>query len=171
METWFLNHVLGLSLLVLHLGLPGPLRAGTPSNNSTNAATPGLVHSVATDEVRSMENSATSNSYSSETLTPSQRNLLLRHAAETHAATAGNFGTDQTQSITETSSGSIETANPLSTEPLTSNFVTATEASSSSSNSRDWKDSSSSSSSSRDWKDSSSSSRTSSSRDWKDSRQ
>lgn len=55
------------------------------------------------------------------------------------------LGTDQTQSITETSSGSIETANPLSTEPLTSNFVTATEASSSSisnsdSNSRDWKD-------------------------------
>ncbi|XP_039456366.1 protein HEG isoform X1 [Oreochromis aureus] len=162
METWFLNHVLGLSLLVLHLGLPGPLRAGTPSNNSTNAATPALDDSVATDEVRSMENSATSNSYSSETLTPSQRNLLLRHAAETHAATAGNFGTDQTQSITETSSGSIQTANPLSTEPLTSNFVTATEASSSSisnsdSNSRDWKDSSSSisnsDSNSRDWKD------------------
>ncbi|XP_063355619.1 protein HEG isoform X2 [Pelmatolapia mariae] len=143
METWFLNHVLGLSLLVLHLGLLGPLRAGTPSNNSTNAATPGLDDSAATDEVRSVENSATSNSYSSETLTPSQRNLLLRHAAETHAATAGNFGTDQTQSITETSSGSIETANPLSTEPRTSNFVTATEASSSSSsnsNSRDWKD-------------------------------
>lgn len=92
METWFLNHVLGLSLLVLHLGLPGPLRAGTPSNNSTNTATPALDDSVATDEVRSMENSATSNSYSSETLTPSQRNLLLRHAAETHAATAGNFG-------------------------------------------------------------------------------
>nr|XP_024661135.1 protein HEG homolog 1 [Maylandia zebra] len=195
METWFLNHVLGLSLLVLHLGLPGPLRAGTPSNNSTNTATPALDDSVATDEVRSMENSATSNSYSSETLTPSQRNLLLRHAAETHAATAGNFGTDQTQSITETSSGSIETANPLSTEPLTSNFVTATEASSSS-NSRDWKDSSSSISSSsssdsnsRDWKDSSSSSSSTStstsstaaadssissssdsnSRDWKDS--
>ncbi|XP_047198614.1 protein HEG [Hippoglossus stenolepis] len=37
METWFLNHVLGLSLsLLLLLGLPRPLGAGTPASNSSD---------------------------------------------------------------------------------------------------------------------------------------
>lgn len=81
METWFLNHVLGLCLLVLHLGLPRPLGAGTPGNNSTDPGTAGLRYSAAADELRTAGNDATSTSYSSETLSPSQRSLLLRRAA------------------------------------------------------------------------------------------
>lgn len=88
METWFLNHVLGVSLSVLLLGLPGPLGAGTPSNNSTDPVTAGLYHSAATDELSNLENNATSTSYSSESLSPSQRNILLTHTAETHTAAA-----------------------------------------------------------------------------------
>lgn len=92
METWFLNHVLGLSLSVLLLGLPGPLGAGTPSSNSSDPVTAGFSSSAATDELRAMGHNETSTSYSSESLSPSQRNLLLTRTAETHAATAGNFG-------------------------------------------------------------------------------
>lgn len=92
METWFLNHVLGLSLSVLMLGLPGPLGAGTPSSNSTDPVTAGFYSSVATDELGNMENNATSTSYSSESLSPSQRNILLTHTAETHTAAAGSVG-------------------------------------------------------------------------------
>lgn len=92
METWFLNHVLGLSLSVLLLGLPGPLGAGTPINNSSDPVTAGFSFSTATDELSYTENNATSTSYSSESLSPSQRNLLLTHAAETHTAAVGNFG-------------------------------------------------------------------------------
>ncbi|XP_049904756.1 protein HEG [Epinephelus moara] len=124
METWFLNHVLGVSLSVLLLGLPGPLGAGTPSNNSTDPVTAGFYHS---DELSNLENNATSTSYSSESLSPSQRNILLTHTA------AADLDTEQTQTFTETSSRSLETTR-LSTEPLTSTLVVATtEASSSSS--------------------------------------
>lgn len=133
METWFLNHVLGLSLSVLLLGLPGPLGAGTPSNNSTDPVTEGFSYS---DGLGDMENNATSTENSSESLSASQRNLLLTHSAG-HAATAAHLDTEQTKSFTETSSRSLE-AISLSTEPPTSNHVTATEASSSSS--RDWED-------------------------------
>ncbi|XP_044072855.1 protein HEG isoform X2 [Siniperca chuatsi] len=138
METWFLNHVLGLSLSVLLLGLPGPLGAGTPSNNSTDPVTAGFDYSF-TDG--NMENNATSTSSSSESLSPSQRDILLTHTAQTHAAetdtaAAGNFDTEQTQAFTETSSRSLE-AISLSTEPLASTLVVATTEASSS---RDWKD-------------------------------
>lgn len=93
METWFLNHVLGVSLSVLLLGLPGPLRAWTPNNNSTDPVTAGFYSSAATDELSDMGNNETSTSYSSESLSPSQRNILLTHTAETHtAATAGSSG-------------------------------------------------------------------------------
>lgn len=136
METWFLNHVLGLSLSVLLLGLPGALGAGTPSNNSTDPVTAVFDYSTAKDKLRNLENNATSTSYSSESLSPSQRNSLLTRAAETHTPTAGNFDTEQTQTFTETSSGSLEDIS-LSTEPLASTFVVATTESSSSQN---WKD-------------------------------
>lgn len=92
METWFLNHVLGVSLSVLLLGLPGPLGAGTPSNNVTDPVTVGFYSSPATDELSSIENNATSTSSSSESLSSSQRNILLTHSAETHTAAAGSFG-------------------------------------------------------------------------------
>ena len=96
METWFLNHVLGLSLSVLLLGLPGPLRAGTPYNSSTDPGATGLYYSTATNELGDMEYKVTSTSQSSsESLSPSQRNLLLTHTAETQttaAAAAGNLG-------------------------------------------------------------------------------
>nr|XP_020463366.1 protein HEG homolog 1 [Monopterus albus] len=132
METWFWNHVLGLSLSVLLLALPGPLGAGTPSNNSTDPITSGFYYSTATDEPSSTDSNATSSFHSSDSLSPSQRNLLL-----THTAPAGNFDTEQTQTFTETSSRSIETMS-LSTAPLTSTLVVATTEASSSSSS-DWK--------------------------------
>ncbi|XP_041662660.1 protein HEG [Cheilinus undulatus] len=133
METWFLNHVLSLSLSVLLVGLPGPLWAGTLSNNITDPVTAGFYFTTGTNELSDVENNATSTSSSSENLSPSQRNILLTHAAETHTAAAGNFDTEQTQ--TETSSLSLESTS-LSTEPLTSTLVVVTtEASSSSSSS------------------------------------
>ncbi|XP_070694782.1 protein HEG [Pempheris klunzingeri] len=139
METWFLNHVLGLSVSVLLLlALPGPLGAGTPSNNSTDSVTAGFYDSAATDEPSRMENNATSTSYSSESLSPSQRNILLTHTAETHtaAAAAGNVEAEQTQTFTETSSESLEVMS-LSTEPLTSTLVVATTEASSSTDLKD----------------------------------
>ncbi|XP_072253336.1 protein HEG [Leuresthes tenuis] len=140
METWFLNHVLGLSLSVLLLGLR-PLEAGTPANHSASPVTDGFYYSEATDELGNTGNGATATSYSSESLSPSQRNLLLTHTAVTHTAPAGNFDTEQTKSFTETSSGSPEATN-LSAEPLTSTLISTSEASSSSSSSSssDWED-------------------------------
>lgn len=93
METWFLNHVLGLSLSVLLLGQPGLLGAGTPSHNSTDPVTAGVNYSTATDEPNDLGNNATSASHFSESLSPSQRNILLSVADESHtAAAAGSLG-------------------------------------------------------------------------------
>ncbi|XP_028249468.1 protein HEG [Parambassis ranga] len=147
METWLLNHVLGLSLSVLLLGLPGPLGAGTPNNNSsTKPVMEGFYNSAVTDGLGNMETSATSTLYSSESPSSSQRNLLLTHsAAETHAAAAaaaGSSDTEQTRIFTDTSSGSLQ-AISLSTEPLISTPITTTDTSTSMSgisSSRDWKD-------------------------------
>lgn len=100
METWFLNQILLCSLSVLGLGLPGPLWAGTPGYNSTNSVTDGLYYSAGTDEPSNTESGETSTSYSSESLSPSQRDLLLTHTAGTDAATAGHLG-----KITERESG------------------------------------------------------------------
>lgn len=90
METWFLK--LGLSLSVLLVALPGLLGAGTPTNNSTQPFTAGINYSTAADELSDTENNATSASSSSESLSPSQRNILLSLSAETHTAAAGFFG-------------------------------------------------------------------------------
>lgn len=111
METWFLNHVLGVSLSVLLLALPGLLGAGTPSINSTDSVTAGINHSTATDELNDTENNATSTSYSSESLSPSQRNILLSLTAETHTAAAGNFGKF---TVTEACSGKCNRQNVTS---------------------------------------------------------
>ncbi|XP_047458004.1 uncharacterized protein DDB_G0271670-like [Mugil cephalus] len=143
METWFLKHVFGLSLSVLLLGLPGPLGARPPANNSTSPVTEGFHSSAATDEPSHAESVATSTSYSSESLSPSQRNLLLSHGAETHA---GNSDTAQTKPFTETSSMSLGDIG-LSTEPLASTLVTTTEAGSSSTSSSSSSSSTNSSSS------------------------
>uniref|UniRef100_A0A1A7YGY5 Heart of glass n=1 Tax=Iconisemion striatum TaxID=60296 RepID=A0A1A7YGY5_9TELE len=139
METWLLSPVLCWSLWGLLLALPGSLGAGTPSANSTDPVTDFFYSSEATNEVSHSESGATSTSSSSESLSPSQRNVLLTHTAETRAAAAaaGDFDTEQTNVFTETSSMSPE-ATDLSTEPLTSSFVTATVASRSSSS--DFKD-------------------------------
>ncbi|XP_014844316.1 PREDICTED: protein HEG homolog 1 [Poecilia mexicana] len=160
METWFLNQVLLCSLSVL--GLPGPLWAGTPGYNSTSSVTDGLYYSAGTDEPSNTENGGTSTSYSSESLSPSQRDLLLTHTAGTDAATAGHLDTEQTEAFTETSSRFPEATN-LSTKPLTTSFITTTEFSSiSSSDSSSSSTSSGSSSSSSSSGSSSSSSSTSS---------
>lgn len=92
METWFWNHVLSLSLTLFLLGLPGLHGAGTPSNNSTDSVTAGITYSAVTDELGDIGDNATSTSYSSESLSPSQRNILLSLAAETHTAAARAFG-------------------------------------------------------------------------------
>lgn len=94
METWSRNHVLGLCLCVLLLGLPGPLGAGTPGNGSADPVTAGLYYTTGRDEVGNTERGATStSSSSSESLSPSQRNLLLTHAAAS--------GTGRSSSIDE----------------------------------------------------------------------
>ncbi|XP_013866988.1 protein HEG [Austrofundulus limnaeus] len=119
MEAWFLS-------VVVLLGLPRPLGAGTPAHNSTYSATDGYPYSEATAEFRSTENgaSSSSSSSSSESLSPSQRNVLLTRTAETRAASSD---TEQTRVLTETSSRSPEATN-LSTEPLSFSFITGTEA-------------------------------------------
>uniref|UniRef100_A0A3P9H6E5 Heart development protein with EGF-like domains 1 n=1 Tax=Oryzias latipes TaxID=8090 RepID=A0A3P9H6E5_ORYLA len=137
METWFLNHLFCVSLWVLLLELPGPLGAGTPSYNSTNPATGGSYQSRNTDGLSDGDSGVTSASFSSESLSPSQRILLLSHSAEPAAATAAHVGSEQTKAFTETSNVSPEVAN-LSTEPLTSSFTT--DAVSSSFSSTHWKE-------------------------------
>ncbi|XP_029385941.1 protein HEG [Echeneis naucrates] len=124
METWFLNHVLGLSLSVLLLGLPG-----TPVINGPGPAATGMYHPAATAGPGLTENGETSTPHSSESLSPSQRSLLLTHPAGSHSAPAANLDTEQTQTFTETSSGSLETTS-LSTEPLSSPIIATTESSS-----------------------------------------
>lgn len=79
MEAWL------VSVLVL-LGLPGPLGAGTPAHSSTRSVTDGFSYSEATAELRSTENGAASSSSSSESLSPSQQSLLRAHTAQTPAA-------------------------------------------------------------------------------------
>ncbi|CAG5865474.1 unnamed protein product [Menidia menidia] len=128
METCFLNHVPGLCvpgrLLLLLLALPRPLRAGGPAVDGPVPATEGFYHSPATRELSLTGSAATATSRSGESLSPSQRSLLLTRAADTHAATAAvaSFDTEQTESFTETSNRSPETTN-LSTEPLTSTLT------------------------------------------------
>ncbi|XP_023806488.1 protein HEG homolog 1 [Oryzias latipes] len=150
METWFLNHLFCVSLWVLLLEPPRPLGAWTPSYNSTNPATTGgSYQSRNTDGLSDGDSGVTSASFSSESLSPSQRILLLSHSAEPAAATAAHVGSEQTKAFTETSNVSPEVAN-LSTEPLTSSFTTDAVSSSSSFSSSS---SSFSSSSSTHWKE------------------
>lgn len=87
METRFLKLVLSLSVLLV--ALPGHLGAGTPANNSTEPFTAGINQSTSTDDVG---RNASSTSYSSESLSPSQRKTLLSLSAEPHTAAAGSLG-------------------------------------------------------------------------------
>ncbi|KAF7668534.1 hypothetical protein LDENG_00003110 [Lucifuga dentata] len=158
METWFLNHVFGLFLSILLLVLPGPLGATwTPShgNNTVDPVTRGYFHSAATDGVSITENNVFTDTGSTSQLhTASGRNLHAHtagtHAAQTHSAgthtaqtqnagkhtsTAGHTDTEQTQTLTETSSGSLEGTTSLYTEPIISTLIVATTEASS-----DWED-------------------------------
>lgn len=85
-----MNRVPGLSLsaLLLALQLQGLLGAGTPGNSSAEGFTP----SAATDELHRTKQNRSSALYSSESLSPSQRNILLSLPAETHTAAAGPLG-------------------------------------------------------------------------------
>lgn len=84
--------VLGVSLSVLLLGLQGLLGAGTPGNSSTDAVTEGFGPSAATDELNHAEQNRSSALPSSESLSPSQRNILLSLPAEAHTAAAAALG-------------------------------------------------------------------------------
>ncbi|XP_053732960.1 protein HEG [Synchiropus splendidus] len=115
MEAWFLSPALGLSLSVLLLGVPGLLRAaGTPSNRSEGAGTTGgwSPQTAARAETSSWEYTNVT-SASSESLSPSQRNLLLTHTEG--AETAATLEREMT-------TRSLDTAGS-STEPLTSTGV------------------------------------------------
>lgn len=90
METRFLKLVVSLSVLLVAT-LPGHLGAGTPANNSTEPFTAGINQSTSTDELDDVGRNASSTSYSSESLSPSQRNTLLSLSAEPHTA-AGSLG-------------------------------------------------------------------------------
>lgn len=92
METCFLNHLLLCCVSVLLLLLPGPLWAGTPGYNRTAPVTDGLDRSAGTDGLSGAESGATSTSSSSESLSPSQRDLLLSRTAETRTAAARSHG-------------------------------------------------------------------------------
>ncbi|XP_024141903.1 protein HEG [Oryzias melastigma] len=135
MEAWFLNHLFCVWLWVLLLELPGPLGAGTPTYNSTNPVTGGFYHSGSTDGLSNTDNGVTSASFSSESLSPSQRILLLSHS-EPVAATAADFDSEQTKAFTETSNVSPDVTD-VSTEPLT---FTTDAVSSSSDSSTYWKE-------------------------------
>ncbi|KAM8858353.1 protein HEG isoform 2-T2 [Synchiropus picturatus] len=106
MKAWFLSPaLLGLSLSVLLLGVPGLLRAaGTPSNRSEGAGTTGGWW----EEASSWEYTNVT-SASSESLSPSQRNLLLTHTEG--AETAAALGKEMTTKSLDTAASS--------TEPLT----------------------------------------------------
>lgn len=90
METRFFKLVLSLSGLLV--ALPGHLGAGTPANNSSEPFTAGINHSTPADELGDVGRNASSTSYSSESLSPAQRNTLLSLSAETHTAAAGSLG-------------------------------------------------------------------------------
>ncbi|XP_015257762.1 PREDICTED: protein HEG homolog 1 [Cyprinodon variegatus] len=166
METCFLNHLLLCCVSVLLL-LPGPLWAGTPGYNRTAPVTDGLDRSAGTDGLSGAESGATSTSSSSESLSPSQRDLLLSRTAETRTAetrtaAARSHETEQTEVFTETSSKFQDVTN-LSTEPPTSSFITTSDFSSSKSSFSSSSSSSISSSDSGSTRSSSSSSTSSSS--------
>lgn len=84
MEAWCRSRV-GASLPVLLLGLQGLLAAGTPGNNSTDAVTAGWSSS----EPSTGEPNRTSALYPSESLSPSQRSVLLSLPAETRTEAGG----------------------------------------------------------------------------------
>ncbi|KAI4805695.1 hypothetical protein KUCAC02_010294 [Chaenocephalus aceratus] len=84
METWFLNHVLGVSLSVLLLGLPGPLGAGTPSNNVTDPVTAGFYSSPATDELSSIEKQCNFNFFLQREFYPHHRGTSCSHTPRRH---------------------------------------------------------------------------------------
>lgn len=90
METRFSKLVLSLS--VLFVALPGHLGAWTPANNSTEPFTAGISQSTSPDEFDDVGRNASSTSYNSESLSPSQRNTLLSLSAEPHTAAAGSLG-------------------------------------------------------------------------------
>ncbi|KAM9804787.1 protein HEG [Neosynchiropus ocellatus] len=117
METWFLNPALGLSLAVLLLGLPGLLGAGTPGNRSEGAGATGGYEAAREESGWEYANVT---SASSESLTPSQRNLLLTHTEGTE--TAATLDTERTPSRREMTTRSLD-APGSSTEPLTSTGV------------------------------------------------
>lgn len=84
MEKRFLALVLSLSL---HLAV------GTPANGSTEPFTAATNRSTYAGELSDVgRNKASSSSYSSESLSPSQRNTLLWPAAEAHTAAAAAGG-------------------------------------------------------------------------------
>ncbi|XP_029936118.1 protein HEG [Myripristis murdjan] len=146
METWFLNHVLGLLLLVS----PGPLGAWTPPHTDTatdrrssrDPVTGGYYqyysHQPAgTEGAGAAENKVltAATSHSSESLLPSGGDVPHTHTAETHTAAAGNLATEQTQTLQETNSWSQEKTAGPSTEPFVSTVVATTEPSNT-----DWED-------------------------------
>lgn len=90
METRFFKLV--LSLPVLLVALPGHLGAGTPANNSTEPFTAGINLSTSENELGDVGRNGSSTLYSSESLSPSQRNTLLSLSAETHTSAAGSLG-------------------------------------------------------------------------------
>lgn len=81
METWSLPRLLCASLSVLLLGLPGPLWAGTPAANGTDPVTAGFYYSTAGGELGGAAGGETSTSHSTESLSASQRNILLTRSA------------------------------------------------------------------------------------------
>ncbi|XP_061735879.1 protein HEG isoform X2 [Nerophis ophidion] len=115
-------------LLLLLLGLPGPLGAGTPTNSSPDAGTTALRPPNTSDQVNT-EYELSSAFPSTESFPPSQRDLPLTLSPDT----------EQPQTLRETSTRSQETIG-ASTEMFTSPTVGQSSETSSSSSS-DWRDS------------------------------
>ncbi|XP_034042109.1 protein HEG [Thalassophryne amazonica] len=129
METWFLNHVLGLSLSVLLLGGPGPLWAQTPNITSRDQ--------LRTEYFSTQPSSGVFGFSASTHTLPPRTNVPHTHGAPSR--TAANLDTEQTQTLAQSRSWSAteEVENPR-TDPLTfMPLVATTEASSSSTN---WED-------------------------------